>query len=220
MMKNIEIFFARNPHTPPKTTEKMSHEERKSNWVKRIVKAKEQSKIKPIPYSQVFMYVNDFLNILLNDTAEFNNKSPYILSLDKDNEAIILDKGMIVQVSDSWELPKWDKNKGYTKWDVKYDIIKKEFQLKYPSDIIWMKFTTNQHLGVVAKSFDINFSLDNTSGKLVKGIGEGWDSSFVFIFPLTGDILNKCSKDEIEIAIGNYLISKGVPIIDFYSHNY
>ena len=98
-------IFAKNPHTPPETTEDMSYEERKSNWEKRINKAKEQSEIKPIPYSQVLMYVNDFLNILLNSAAEFNNKSPYILSLDKNNEAVILDKGMIVQISDSWESP-------------------------------------------------------------------------------------------------------------------
>ena len=83
-----------------------------------------------------------------------------------------------------------------------------------------MKFTDKGHLGVVAKSFDINFENDNTSGKLINEVGEKWDDSFVFIFPLAKEILNVYKKDDIERAIGNYLISKGIPIIDFYSHNY
>ena len=33
------------------------------------------------------------------------------------------------------------------------------------------------------------------------------------------DVL-ETDPDEIENAVGNYLIAKGVPIIDFYSHNY
>lgn len=27
-------------------------------------------------------------------------------------------------------------------------------------------------------------------------------------------------RDELETAVGNYLIANGVPIIDYYSHNY
>lgn len=225
MIKNIEIFFAENPDTPPKTTVSTKPEERNSNWNKRIKKAHEQSKIKPIPFSQVFAYVNDFLNVILNNKTGLNNKSPYILILDKNNQAnnqaIILDNGIIVLSPNNWELPKWEENKKrYTKWDSKYDLIKEEFKLKYSSDIIWMKFTDKCHLGVVAKSFDINFEYGNTSGKLIKEVGENWDDSFVFIFPLTKEILSVYKKDDIERAIGNYLISKGVPIIDFYSHNY
>ena len=83
-----------------------------------------------------------------------------------------------------------------------------------------MKFTNKGHLGVVAKSFDINFESSNTSGKLLKEVDEKWDESFVFIFPLTKEILKVYEKGDVERAIGNYLISKGVPIIDFYSHNY
>ncbi len=108
----------------------------------------------------------------------------------------------------------------YTFWDTKYDSMKERFQLQYPSDIIWMKFTNKGHLGVIAKSFDINYRSDNNAGKLVEIIGEKWDDSFVFIFPLTKDILYGRKIGDIERAIGNYLIMKGVPIIDFYSHYY
>lgn len=220
MIGNIEIFFAENPNTPTRTTKNTSYVEIKSNWEKRVSKAIEQSKIPPKPYSQVFVYTNEFFNILLNTSDGLNNNSPCVLKLDENNQALILDNGIIAQGS-SWESPRWNKEKNmYDYWDHKYDLIKEKFNLKYPNDIIWMKFTNKHHLGVVAKSFDINFNTDNTSGKLVEKVDEKWDNSFIFIFPLTKDILKKYNKDEIERAVGNYLISKGVPIIDYYSHNY
>jgi predicted lipase len=83
-----------------------------------------------------------------------------------------------------------------------------------------LKFTTDGYLGVVAGSFDINFSYEKTAGRLVNSVGKVWDETFVLIFPLTKDILNGRKKTDIETAVGNYLIDKGVPIIDFYSHNY
>ncbi len=218
---NIEIFFAKNPDTPPKTTRDTEFKERKENWDKRINKAKEQAQIKPMPYSQVFGYVNEFLNMVKHQSNEVNDKkSIELLSLDADNLALILDKGIIAQGC-SWSTPIWNEEKHmYTFWDTKYDSMKERFQLNYPSDIIWMKFTNKGHLGVIAKSFDINYRSDNNSGKLVEIIGEKWDDSFVFIFPLTKDILYGRKIGDIERAIGNYLIMKGVPIIDFYSHNY
>lgn len=73
---------------------------------------------------------------------------------------------------------------------------------------------------MVAKGMDINFDDNLPSGKYVKAINDSWDTSFVFIFPLTDDIIGKLSTGDIERGIGNYLIAKGVPIIDFYSHNY
>lgn len=82
-------------------------------------------------------------------------------------------------------------------WDYKYDIIKNKFNLREPSDIVWIKFTTNGHVGVVAKNFDINFDSKTDDGKsissdvLVKEVGETWDKSFAMIFPMTSDILGK-----------------------------
>lgn len=108
-----------------------------------------------------------------------------------------------------------------------------------------MKFTTNKYLGGVAKSNDINFDIPlnvsdydkkewrynsylkrqelvwkhNSSGILAHQLGQEWDTSFVLVFPLS-NIPDGYDRGDIETAIGNYLINKGVPIIDFYSHNY
>lgn len=220
-MENIEAFFAENPDTPPRTTDATTYLQRKSNWGKRIAKAKEQAELKPVSFSKVFALANEFINMLGNMSDEKKSITTFVL--DDENQMIILDKGIIgcIERACSWEKPKWNKEKKmYDKYDSKYDKIKEKFDLRYPSDIIWMKFTDEGHLGVVAKSFDINFGDSNSSGKLLKEVGEKWDDSFVFIFPLTKDILSVYKKDDIERAIGNYLISKGVPIIDFYSHNY
>ena len=133
---------------------------------------------------------------------------------------LILDNG-IIAVGCNWDGPVYDKkNHKYIKWDRKYDVIKETFNLTDARNIVWIKFTKNGRVGVIAQSFDINFDYDTTSGELVHEWDDGWDTSFVLIFPLTQDILRSNSKEEIETAIGNYLIEKGVPMIDYYSHNY
>ena len=182
-------------------------------------KADEQAKLPPVPYNTVFTYINDFLELIRFDNNKCN-KINECRSIELDGlQQIILDNG-ILAVGCKWEEPIFDeKKKMYTFYDKKYDTIRREFNLSEASDIVWLKFTTNGHLGVVAKSFDINFRDDNSSGKLVQQVGEEWDKSFVFIFPLTYEILAKHSTDEVELGIGKFLASKNVPIIDFYSHN-
>ena len=186
----------------------------------RINKAIEQSNLPPVPISKVISYVNELLELIkLKNGIKSKTVQVKTIELDKVNQFII-DNG-IITINCNWDLPVYDENKKeYTYWDSKYDIIKKEFNLKYPNDIVWIKFTTDGHVGVVAKSFDINFDYTTTSGKLVKKVNHEWNTSFVLLFPLTHDILNQYTKESIETAIGNYLIEKKVPIIDFYSHNY
>ena len=76
----------------------------------------------------------------------------------------------------------------------------------------------------MAKGFDINFVSKTVGGKLlssdvlVKEVGESRDKSFVMIFPITSEIFGKRSLGELELGIGNYLIERKVPIIDYYSH--
>lgn len=220
MINNIEDFFDINPDTPPKTTPSTKCEERKSNWNKRIKKAHEQSKIDPIQCSQVLTYVNEFLTCLEEKDGGVSKKekqNPIILD---GREQPIINK-VIIAKKCKWTVPVWDKTlKKYSVWEPKYSKIKKEFGLSHTKNIVWLKFTQKGYLGVVAKGMDINFLNDNTSGKLVNAVKDKWDESFVLIFPLTDFILYKRDAGEIERAIGNYLISKGVPIIDFYSHNY
>lgn len=129
--------------------------------------------------------------------------------------------------------------------EVDYAALKKEFELDCEQDIIWLKFTTDGFVGVVAASNDINFDIPpsasaydnrvwkyndhtkitelvwkyNSSGILVHKLNKTWDESLVLVFPLRRR-KESCgySRHEIEMAVGNYLIEKNVPIIDYYSH--
>lgn len=122
--------------------------------------------------------------------------------------------------------------------EIDYKKIQEEFKLNDRKDIIWMKFTTDGYLGVVAESDDINFDIPpkhcnnydekntrkkgwlyNTSGIIVRKLGKEWDESFLLVFPLCNIPLGYTRKD-LEKAVGNFLIEKNVPILDFYSHIY
>ncbi len=140
-----------------------------------------------------------------------------------------------------------DENIVYTE-NIQLDNFNKNIQKKYPKitsekDIIWMKFTNEKYLGVVACSNDINFDIPsneseydkpekivdgkikswtfNTSGIIIHSLHQEWDTSYFLLFPLIGlsdDEEGKKMRHRIETGVGNYLISKGVPILDFYSH--
>lgn len=185
----------------------------------RVNKAIEQSQQEPVAVSKVLAYVNELLNLIKLNNGTSSTIRVGMIELDNSNH-LILDNG-IIAVGCNWMAPKYDKTRHrYIEWDSKYDIIKETFELTDVKNIVWIKFTANGRVGVVAKSFDINFDYDTTSGELVHEYDGGWDTSFVLIFPLTQDILRRHSKEEVETAIGNFLIDKKVPIIDYYSHNY
>lgn len=99
-----------------------------------------------------------------------------------------------------------------------YSRIMKDNSLSSKKDIVWMKFTQDKYLGVVATGTDKNFDIDNTSGKIITALNQKWDERYVLIFPLK-KIPTGLNRQRIESGIGNYLISKNVPILDFYSHN-
>ena len=182
-------------------------------------KADEQAKLSPASFSKVFSYVNEFLEWIRSDNG-YKKKIIRCECIELDSvQQMILDNGIIVR-NCNWQSCEYDKKlKKYTYWDPKYNVIRDRFRLKHPEDIVWLKFTTKGHLGVVAKSFDINYDYTYSSGILVKQVNEKWDTSFVLIFPLTSEVLGNYTNGDIELAIGNYLISKKVPIIDYYSHN-
>ena len=54
---------------------------------------------------------------------------------------------------------------------------------------MWLKFTDKGHLAVVAKSCDINWDSEQSCGLLVQEIGESFDTSFAFVFPLTRQMI-------------------------------
>lgn len=187
-------------------------------------KAIQQAKLPATAISKVFSYVNEFLELLREDNG-YTVKNVRCDSIMLDNIIHpIIDNGIICYRM-NWESPIYNKNKRcYTSWDSKYDEISKVFNNNI-RDLIWIKFTNKGHIGVVARGFDINFDSFNDNGKpissdvLVKEVNESWDDSFVMLFPITSQMLEKYSIEEIELGIGNYLIDRGVPIIDYYSHH-
>ena len=193
-------------------------------------KAIKQAEIEPVPLSKVYSYINEFIEIIRN-TNGFKDKIIQIDSIQLDNkEHVIIDNGIIIR-ENKWNLPRghWE-GKCYIDdfHDEKYDVIKNKFNLERVSDILWFKFTDKGHLAVVASSCDINWNDKLSCGVLVNEVKEKFDDSFVFVFPLTHHMIRtkaepnsyyrKYSSAELELAVGNYLITKGVPIIDYYSH--
>lgn len=81
-----------------------------------------------------------------------------------------------------------------------------------------MKFTSTGHLGVVAAGDDINFDLTNNAGKIISYLDQTWNENLVLIFPLPS--IGDKERNDIECGIGNYLASKRVPILDYYSYRY
>jgi hypothetical protein len=162
----------------------------------RMKKAKRQSKRKKVSKTKIKEYVNEFLNLVGMNKVKILSKK-----LDSIN----------------------------------YSDIKKDYGLEDSKDIVWLKFSATGYLCTVACSNDINLQevaagkdvnekakngrfLYNTSAVIMKKLKMKWDEE-VLIVPLQ-DIPKGFSRHDIETGIGNYLISKDVPILDYYSHNY
>lgn len=189
-------------------------------------KAAEQAALEAIPFDKVYSYINEFLELIREENG-FNEKNIKVDTIELDGkEHTIIDNGIIIREK-NWIFPNWN-GKTYDKYDKKYDAIKDKFELERVNDILWFKFTDKGHLAVVANSCDINWDNNKTCGILINEVGEAFDTSFVFVFPLTQEMIRtkadpdsyyrKYTSSELELAVGNYLIEKGVPIIDYYSH--
>lgn len=192
-------------------------------------KASKQAKLPPESISRVYSLVNEILEMIREETlGDQYEKVVCCKSIDlgRGVRAVRIDNGLLV-TGNNWIPSVY----GQSRHDHKYDVIAKEFGLANYWDVVWIKFTSKGHIRVVGKGSDIGI-INNSKGELVssvfltKEVGQKLDDSFVMIFPLAPDILNlpliKNCVDRngmIELAIGNYLISKGVPIIDYYSHN-
>lgn len=109
----------------------------------------------------------------------------------------------------------------------------KVFPVKDKRDIVWIKFTDDGYVGVVASSNDINFQIPNdkseydikinnrwkynSSGIIIKELDKEWDKDFVLVFPIFTNP-NSMTRHGIEKAVGNYLIDHQVIVLDYYSH--
>lgn len=95
-----------------------------------------------------------------------------------------------------------------------------------PDDIVWIKFSKGKSVRVVSvigTSRDITFTdyaKENTAAGIINNaLGLEWDEDHVLIFRLE-NIPQHLNRSDIESGIGNYLIANGIPILDYYSHNY
>ena len=192
-MKNIEKYIQQYPGTPSGKASSVHYE---STF--RIDKARKQTTFNSVPVEIISEYVNEFLE--LADMLKIENPT---FELDGS--------------------------------EIDYDEIKEQYKLKDVKDIVWLRFTKDGDLTTVAVSNDINFIMpkdeteynDVENGKwkyptasiIVHKLGKRYDESFVLLFPLV-NIPDGLTSHDIETGIGNYLIEQGVPILDFYSHNY
>lgn len=190
------------------------------NGEERTEMARKQVTLQPVQRDTVFKYINEFLNKLVDKSISLLKSDSIVLEGKKED---IIGHGIWIRDTFEWEpqSPKWP----YLSKDEKYTIIQKRFNLKSQKDLVWLKFTEDGYAGVVADSSDINYSYTNTAGRLLSVVKKTWDTSNLFIFPITSAMTmknnkHKCiTRKQIETGIGKYLIYKGVPIIDFYSHN-
>lgn len=98
---------------------------------------------------------------------------------------------------------------------------------------IWIKFLETGHIGVVGLGL-VNFDIPpsdaeydeknedgrwkwNSSGILVHQLGHSWDESGVLVLQIN-DVLEECTLEQIKRALGNWMIVKGLHIVDHYNH--
>ena len=107
---------------------------------------------------------------------------------------------------------------------ISYSEIQKNSGITRKEDIVWIKFNNSGCISVIGVGCDIYFTEkaknETSAGKINQYLGEVWDDKEVLIFPLINLDKTGFNRSDIESGIGNYLISKGVPILDYYSHNY
>lgn len=186
---------------------------------KRFLEAKEQFRMQPADRQDIIRWTNEFIE-------EFRK-----MFLRECEVKAVENEIRINEVSVMDFLRSFNK------------CTKEKYGLTNVEDIVWMKFASTGHLGVVACSNDVNFDFPtdqesydercgsrwkyNTSGIILHYVschgGEGleWDQSSFLVFPLQGlksGREGKRQRRQLETGIGNYLIHKGVPILDHYSH--
>ena len=157
----------------------------------RFEKAKEQLTLSTVSKDKIIDYVNDFLRII--DMEEVDR-----------SEAKIKPKKRMTQRIPYAKINPDNKN-----------------------NIVWIKFSIIEGkediISVIGTGCDIFFSehckINSSAGVINQRLGLEWNEDCVLIFPLK-KMRKGLNNSDIESSIGNYLISKGVPILDFYSHNY
>lgn len=149
----------------------------------RIVEARKQAALTPVPAEQITKYTNEFLAALEMPKVE----SPRIeIPPDLTNDEI----------------------EDYLEENLYSPICGSGGNCE---DWVWMKFTNQGFLGVVATSNDINFDIPKdeenhfckrtTSGIIIHKLKQSWDRSFLLAFPLKS-IPEDLKRGHIETGIG------------------
>ena len=118
---------------------------------------------------------------------------------------------------------------------IDYEQISKDHGTNGTGHIIWLQFSNSGHVAVVGAGKDIGFSRNENKGTwsiLSKIPHVEWNKEEVIIIPVRG--LDKDSyglknvhkhgnnilrcRNGVEHCIGEYLINKGVPILNYYQH--
>ena len=114
--------------------------------------------------------------------------------------------------------------------EVNYEQIKEKYGTNKSSDIIFIQFTKDGHVAVLGAGKDMSFS-KNISGtntwRIISAIERvEWNDEMVIIIPIRyikdckikkGDSI-LAYRNGIEQYLGDYLLSKGVPILNCYQH--
>lgn len=118
---------------------------------------------------------------------------------------------------------------------IDYKKISETYGTNGEGHIIWVQFVISGHVAVVGAGKDIGFPKNENRGTwmiLSKLSNVEWDRTEVVIIPIReldmnsyglkyihkhGNNILKC-RNGVEHCIGEYLIEKGVPILNYYQH--
>lgn len=119
---------------------------------------------------------------------------------------------------------KLKSKKETSKGRISYFDIKQQSGISCKEDIVWIKLNKCGCISVVGVGCDIYFThktkTTTSSGKINTYLKQEWDEEFVLVFPLIGLEQTSFDRSDVESGVGNYLIANGVPVLDYYSHNY
>ena len=193
----------------------------------REIEAVRQAELNPTPITEVIKLCNEFVG-LMQEVPEAKRMAciePFYLSTN--TNGLIIDNILLVS-GGKWISEFSQSEHRYTKVDRKYRKIEEKFELDSFTDIVWVVFTENGFVKVVGKGADLFQTTKTndqgeialrTAEKLVRFVHDKSNLTCAIIIPVNRKKL-KFSTEKVELGLGNYLISKGVAIIDYFSHNY
>lgn len=146
--------------------------------------------------------VNEFLNQIVDKPISLSKLGA--IALDGKDEDII---GHGIGVKDTFNWKPQSSKPPYLSSDKKYTIIQEQFNLGFQKDLVWLKFTEDGYVGVVADSSDINYSYTNTAGRLLCEVNRTWDTSNLSGHSRSCDFQNFCSPCKIKIFSNRKLLS-------------